>query len=147
MENRRFRDCSFWFVTHSWLGLGSDLAAARVNHCIKVRTVAVKSAGRKWTKTASSRVFWTIIDELSRVIINAIEKIIFFVFLSLFFFSFFSFFTNSVNRIFSSKRVKIKKYQSKKSDYRYEVVTKKISMFYFIFKRIIDSVFSLSSFL
>lgn len=52
---RWFRDWGTQFVTHSWLGLGSDLVGARVNHYIKLWTVAEKGP-RRQGEVASSEI-------------------------------------------------------------------------------------------
>lgn len=131
MENRRFRDCSFCFVTHSWLG--SDLAAARVNHCIKVRTVAVKKCGKKVNK---DRVQPRFLNYNRRIIASnyRCNRENYFLCLPLtFLFSFSSSsLTNSVNRTFEASK-KLRNIQSEEIRQK-SVIVKKISIFYFIFK-------------
>lgn len=133
MENRRFRDCSFCFVTHSWLGLGSDLAAARVNHCIKVRTVAVKKCGKKVNK---DRVQPRFLNYNRRIIASnyRCNRENYFLCLPLtFLFSFSSSsLTNSVNRTFEASK-KLRNIRSEEIREK-SVIVKKISIFYFIFK-------------
>lgn len=132
MENRRFRDCSFCFVTHSWLGLGSDLAAARVNHCIKVRTVAVKKCGKKVNK---DRVQPRFLNYNRRIIASnyRCNRENYFLCLPLtFLFSFSSSLTNSVNRMFSFEASKKLRNIRSEEIREKSVIVKKISIFYFI---------------